>query len=122
MALWTVILKSGDHMHVTQVRAEAADEAFRRWGEVIGRAPAAGHPSLSGLTLSDEEPAQTSGLLNLFTASVFVEDRLEMVHLVRTHGVSTKSGQHPALAGAAEPQAVRPRQKASWWVLESEHG
>ena len=85
MALWTVILKSGDHTHVTQVQAESAHEAFRRWGDVIGRAHAAGHPSLSGLSLSDEDPVQTSGLLNLFTASVFVEDRPEMVHLVRTH-------------------------------------
>ena len=86
MPLFTVILKLGKNTHVAQIVAESALEAFRQWGDDIGKARGAGHPFPDALSVADRSPQKQIHLTNYWQATVMDADRPETVHLIQTEG------------------------------------
>jgi hypothetical protein len=83
MALFSIVVRTGEYTHFTQIRAESAAEALRNFGRDIPRFGR--HPGLADLTLTDDDPVPAKGAVSVWTATAMAGDRLENVHIVQTH-------------------------------------
>jgi hypothetical protein len=82
VALFTLILRTGEFTHMTQVRADSAAEAFRVFGKDLPRL--ARHPGLADVTLTDADPILIGQMLGVWKGIALAGTRLEDVHLVET--------------------------------------
>lgn len=87
MSLFTFILEFAGGTYVAQVRADSADQALKSWAtglsaEALGAAPSTVEELRRCFV--DDAPTAIQGVASVWCASATSEDRLALVHLVRT--------------------------------------